>query len=414
MLDGYSTADRRVVARLGLTFAAIYLVQAIAEPTEGLVAQPVRALLANDGESFAAVSQFWALIALPWVFKPFYGLLSDHVPLIGRRRKSYLLWTIAVAAAAFGYLALSPPADRQSALFGCMVLAAFGVSFADVVVDALMVEHGQPRGMTGLLQSIQWTAIYGGTILTGWLGGQLSAHHDEKTGFAICAAALVVSFFVCLFAVREKPDFRRTDFALALAHLREAVSVPAVWAAGGFIWLWNFNPFSTVVLQLHMTRRLGFSEEFYGESLSLQAIGSVVASLAYGFYCRRIRFGMLLHASIVLGIASTLAYWTLRDAMSARCISLAVGFTYMSATMMQLDLAARACPLASAATVFATLMALSNLSAAASTWLGGTWYVALEDRYGTIAGFDILVGVGALFTAGCWLLVPWLRRTVNR
>jgi hypothetical protein len=123
---------------------------------------------------------------------------------------------------------------------------------------------------------------------------------------------------------------------------------------------------------------------------------------------------MLLHASIVLGIASTLAYWTLRDAMSARCISLAVGFTYMSATMMQLDLAARACPLASAATVFATLMALSNLSAAASTWLGGTWYLALEDRYGTIAGFDILVGVGALFTAGCWLLVPWLKRTVNR
>ena len=89
-----------------------------------------------------------------------------------------------------------------------------------------------------------------------------------------------------------------------------------------------------------MTERLDFSDQFYGETLSLQAIGSVAASLAYGLYCRRVRFGVLLHTAIVLGIASTLAYWSLDDVASARWISLAVGFTYMSATLMQLDLAA--------------------------------------------------------------------------
>ena len=57
-------------------------------------------------------------------------------------------------------------------------------------------------------------------------------------------------------------------------------------------------------------------------------------------------------------------------------------------------------------------MALSNLSTALSTWLGGVWYVELEDRYGAIGAFNTLVGIGALFTAGCWLLVPLVNRTL--
>ena len=35
----------------------------------------------------------------PWLIKPVYGLLSDFVPLFGRRRRSYFLLTSALAAA---------------------------------------------------------------------------------------------------------------------------------------------------------------------------------------------------------------------------------------------------------------------------------------------------------------------------
>jgi MFS family permease len=190
------------------------------------------------------------------------------------------------------------------------------------------------------------------------------------------------------------------------------VRLPVVWSAGAFLFLWNFNPFLTAVLQFHMTQRLDFDEVFYGETISLQAFGSIVASILYGFYCRRVPFRALLHASIVLGIASTLAYWFLTDTRSARLISLAVGFTYMSATLVQLDLAARACPLASAGTVFALLMALSNLSTSVSGWLGGIWYTQLEERMGAVDGFNMLVGIGAVCTASCWLLLPLVNRTL--
>jgi hypothetical protein len=298
-------------------------------------------------------------------------------------------------------------------LFWCLFVPTLGVAFADVVVDALMVERGQPRGLTGTLQSVQWTSIYTGTILAGWLGGQLSKHHAQQLGFGICAGALAASFLICLVAVREEPAHGRADVRTARTSLLHALRLPVIWSVGAFIFLWNFNPFLTAVLQFHMTMRLGFAADSYGETIALQAMASVAASIAYGFYCRRIPFHILLHASIVLGILSTLAYWLMTDHTSARWISIVAGFTYMSALLVQLDLAARACPLDSAGTVFALLMAVSNASTLLSTWVGGVWYNQLEQRFGTISGFNVLIGVGALFSAGCWLTVPWITRTLD-
>jgi len=411
---GGIATNRANVVRLSLLFGALYFVQGIAEPTEGLIAQPVRSLLTDWGQGVAQVATFSALIGLPWAIKPLYGMLTDHVPIFGRRRKSYLLITIGAATLALGYLSLVDIGDRSTtALLWCLSIATLGVAFADVVVDALMVERGQPAGQTGTLQSVQWAAIYGGTILAGWVGGQLSESHQQQLGFAICAAALAFSFVLCLFSVREPRATGRADFQTAARQLALAVRLPVVWSAGGFIFLWNFNPFLTAVLQFHMTENMSFSQSFYGETISLQAIASVVASVAYGFYCRKVSFRALLHMSITLGIASTLAYWLLRDSISARWISLVAGFTYMSALLVQLDLAARVCPLASAGTVFALLMALSNLSLSLATGFGGICYAQIDAHYGPLIAFNVLVGMGALFTAGCWLLLPLVERTLQ-
>jgi hypothetical protein len=50
------------------------------------------------------------------------------------------------------------PLSKDMALLLLVLLlpSAVAVAFSDVVVDALMVKEGQPRGMTGRLQSLQW------------------------------------------------------------------------------------------------------------------------------------------------------------------------------------------------------------------------------------------------------------------
>jgi hypothetical protein len=81
--------------------------------------------------------------------------------------------------------------------------------------------------------------------------------------------------------------------------------------------------------------------------------------------------------------------------------------------LIQLDLAARVCPPETAGTVFALLMALENVSASLSTWLGGILYEAGKPRWGTQGSFQALVLIASALTASCWLLIPWLPGGMN-
>jgi predicted MFS family arabinose efflux permease len=289
-----------------------------------------------------------------------------------------------------------------------------GVAFSDVVVDALMVEKGQPRGLTGMLQSVQWAAMYAGSILAGLVGGYLSQHGHQQEGFLLCAVTSLAAFLLTWFYVREEPQSPRSiqngPLRLATKELIAAARTPAVLATGAFLFLWSFNPFSASVLYLYFTRQLGISEQFYGVTISLLSMGAIVGSLAYGTYCRRVRMSRLIHVAIAAGVLSTLCYCVVRGQVSAAVISFIVGFTYISGNMVQLDLAARVCPVAAAGTTFAMLMSLSNLSLLLSASLGGWLYDAWTARWSESVAFHLLVVAGALFSSACWLLVPLLNR----
>ena len=62
------------------------------------------------------------------------------------------------------------------------------------------------------------------------------------------------------------------------------------------------------MLQSHMTGFLRYEEQFYGYTVTVLAIGALLGSIAYGFYCRRVPFSKLLHVSILAGVAATLVY----------------------------------------------------------------------------------------------------------
>jgi MFS family permease len=403
---------RREIVGLSILFGTIYFVQGIGDPDDGLISQPVISLLKSWNYSGRQVTLFAALVSLPWSLKPLYGLLTDFVPLAGYRRKSYLILTSSVTIASLGILAVVPlEPGIYFWLLTLLVLPTLGIAFSDVVADAIMVEKGQPRGITGQLQSVQWTALSAAGIVTGSVGGYFSEVRLEQRAFLLCAILTLATLALAVFGVRESPHrMPAKSFGAAARALWHAGRSPTVLGIGGFLFLWNFNPFTSKVLNLHMTRHMGFSEQFYGNTVSYTAMAYVAGSMSYAFYCRRFSMTALLHASIVLGILSTVAYWAMVDQLSAILVSLAFGFTYMTANLIGLDLAARACPPESAGTVFALLMALSNFSQSLSVWLGGEWYDRGIAWWGGQVSFNILVGVGAAFTAGCWLLWPILRR----
>lgn len=397
---------------LCLLFGAFSFIQGFSEPTEGLLSQPVRSLLGGWGQTTAQIASFSALVAIPWFLKPVYGLLTDFVPVAGTRRKGYLFIGSGVAGAAFlGLVATPPRVGATTPLMVWLLIATAALAFTDVAADALMVERGQPMGLTGRLQAVQWASMYAAGIISGMLGGWLSEYRRQDLAYLLCGVGAFTAMLLAALCVDEPPHHHdRAGSREALGALWRALRSPAVLGVAAFLCLWNFNPFSAVVLHLHMTRAMGFSEQFYGNTLSLLSLASIAACIAYGFYAPRVPRQILAHASIALGVVSTLAFLAMTTRMSAAIVTLAIGFTYMTATLIQLDLAARACPTEAAGTVFATLMALSNLSMALSTWIGGDWYDRGTARWGSTVSFRILVLVGAGFTACCWFLMPILAR----
>src|SRR5688500_12059938 len=78
-------------AGLAALFGAIYFIQGIAEPSEGLIAQPLRSLLESRGQNAREITAFMTWVSLPWAFKPLYGLLVDFVPLGRSPRRNWLI-----------------------------------------------------------------------------------------------------------------------------------------------------------------------------------------------------------------------------------------------------------------------------------------------------------------------------------
>ena len=188
-------------------------------------------------------------VGLVWVLKPAFGLLTDFVPLFGRRRRNYLI----LAGGPGGRLDVragdpAGPVDpaRFAWLLGWLAAATLAWSFADVVADALLIDRGRDSGLVGRFQAVQWGSAYAAGIVAGVGGGWLSQNSREHLGFWICGLAATGTLLLASFAVREPrvsgPVVGPPGGARALAR---AARSPTLLGVGAFLFLWNFNPFST-------------------------------------------------------------------------------------------------------------------------------------------------------------------------
>jgi MFS family permease len=393
-LHPFRTPEAR---RLALLFGAVYFAQGLWY----LPDQTISIVLKDRGLGAAQVATFFAIVTVPWLVKPVYGLISDFVPLFGRRRTSWFLLSAAVAAAAGFTLALAAPHD-YGWLAALVTLMATGIAFTDVLTDALMVEHGRPLGLTGAFQSVQWAMLYVAAIVVGVLGGRLAEGRSLHAAFFLTACFPLASLLIAWFGIREARAPDAADaFGERLDAVRAALREREVWVVTGFILFWTFSPSFGTPLLYYQTDTLKFSQQFIGNLAALASISAVIGAVIYAPLSRRVRLQRLIVVSIGLGVAGTLVYLLYRDPISAVVISAIFGVVGMITQLAFLDLAAKACPRRVEGTFFALIMSVYNGGTQGAQVLGGWLFDAL--------GFTPLVLISAAATAAAWVLVPLVR-----
>lgn len=122
-----------------------------------------------------SASQFVTSIAFfPWSIKPLYGILSDCIPIAGRRRIPYLVFATLLSLVPWLILGLSAALrDSRVHLMIFLTVQNLGSAMADVVIDAMIAEavRHEKASFAGDLQSISWMAMALGGIFGSLLGG---------------------------------------------------------------------------------------------------------------------------------------------------------------------------------------------------------------------------------------------------
>jgi len=148
----------------------------------------------------AAGIGFW--LGLPWSMKMIVGVASDAFPILGSRRKAYLI--LGTLCSLVGYALVAWSVTTRDGYLAAMLLVVIGFMIQDVVADALSVEVARSDDEVAQVQTLGRVALLVGTISVGYASGVAAAALGPRPVFAIAAALPVVVAVAALF-IRVPP-----------------------------------------------------------------------------------------------------------------------------------------------------------------------------------------------------------------
>ncbi|XP_020235246.1 folate-biopterin transporter 1, chloroplastic isoform X2 [Cajanus cajan] len=416
--------------------AMVYFVQGVL----GLARLAVNFYLKDDLHlDPAEAAVITGLSALPWLIKPLYGFISDSVPLFGYRRRSYLVLSGLLGALSWSLMATFVD-SKYSAGF-CILLGSLSVAFSDVVVDSMVVERarGESQSTSGSLQSLCWGSSAFGGIVSSYFSGSLLDLYGVRFVFGITALLPLITSVVAVL-VNEQPMFGiargQNLFSVgpeflesskrSIIQLWGSVRQPSVFLPTLFIFLWQSTPQSDSAMFYFTTNSLGFTPEFLGRVKLVTSIASLLGVGIYNGFLKNVPLRKIFFATTLLGSALGMTQvflitglnrkFGISDEWFAIGDSLILTVLSQASFMPVLVLAARLCPEGMEATLFATLMSVSN----GGSVVGGLFGAGLtqlfgitKDRFDNLAALIILCNLSSLLPLPLLGLLPGNNPDVN-
>jgi MFS family permease len=373
----------RPALRTGFASAAILVVVGIMSTTLGqeqlLGRIPLTNLLKNSlHESRTATSGFFFLAGLAWYFKPLAGILTDAFPILGSRRRVYLVGAASLGALVWLSVCFLPL--RYTTLLSAMIVLGVFMMFASTVVGAVLVETAQRVGASGRLTALRFAVNYGCVIIGALAGGYLATAWFGWTAMA-CAAVLFLIAPTALIFLKEEPV--RADageiFAEAGRQLKRIGGAGTMWAAGGLIALFYIAPGFTTALFYRQQNELHMLPPAQGVLTTVAALSAIAGAITYAFACRVLKLRTLMLIALSVATLSTLGYLFYDSVSRAFTIAAIGNYCEALATTALVDLSVRATPRGSEGVGYALMISINNFARIGTDFLGSTmldkWHV---------------------------------------
>ncbi len=387
-----------------LLFASLYFTQGT---ILGYFASLNALYLISRGLSMTDVGIFGAIALIPFVIKIFLGMWSDRVNLFGRgHRVPYILIGLAVQLVC---LLLVPAINPSTHYWGFVALAftlQLGMALYDTCTDGLALDT-TPAAEQGNIQGFMVGGRAIGTIIAASLVGLLA----EKVSWAAVfwvLAALTLLPLPLVFGLKEneRPAEKRFDWKAFSAFKQWPVIAAGLVGLVIFMVIVGANQ----IINPFLEKTLGISLSQAGFVTSLWGIGVVVGSVV-GAWLKRsgkdIRATLITMAVVALSLV-LLAVIIKPGLALALAIGLVMffGVAYGAAQTVTFALCMRFVDPRIAASMFAILMAFTNVGQGIGLGLGG----AASDA----VGFNLTLVVFAGLLALALPLLPTLAKSLAK
>jgi len=415
--------EKRVLfgQELSLELTAILLVYFV-QGILGLARLAVSFFLKDElGLTPAEVAALTGIASAPWTIKPLLGFISDGFPILGYRRRPYLVLSGLLGAAA--WLAMATVVQTGTAAIAAITLSSLAVAVSDVIVDSLVVERARRESQSdaGSLQSLAWGASAVGGIITAYLGGLLLEFVGTRYVFGVTATfPLVVSLVAWLIAEDSVTEISTWKvIGGQLQQLKGAIAQKAIWMPALFIFLWQATPTADSAFFFFTTNDLGFEPEFLGRVRLVTSIAALIGIWIFQRFLKAVPFRTIFAWSTLL---STLFGFTTLLLVTHANRAIGIGDEWFSlgdnliltvmgeiSFMPVLVLSARICPPGVEATLFALLMSILNLAGLLSHEFGAVlthWLGVTETDFENLWLLVTLTNLSTLLPLPLLFLLP--------
>jgi PAT family beta-lactamase induction signal transducer AmpG len=364
-------------------FGLLYFVQGSALAYFRNFQKPYLDSLSVDAASIGLLT---SILLVPFILKILIGMLSDRFSMFGLgHRKPYILSGLILGALAF-FLASMVLPDQNFILFSVfIVLGSFSVALFDSCTDGYAIEI-TPREKYGRVQGIMITGRAIGFIILSLLFGYLVQRNTYSIIFIIVALLMTIPFVFALFlkepkTIRMENQFEWKAFSLMLQPVFLLFALYAI-----FYSMVSFGVDGLITY--YMSNNLDATEQSIGQYGALRGLGAILGAILAGFSMNRLGYSRI--AYITVFIVSVAAFLMGYSGTVSLILSFAViwGFAWGFQETVFLSLAMSLTDVRIAASMFAIMMAVSNIGTAIVEGIA----TALSVKIGFQLVFLVLAG----------------------